>query len=1131
MKKLHNKKGMLLPFAKIDLKMKLTAIFVFATFFSMLASNKGYTQTITLEEENTAIIEVINKIEVSTKYRFVYNTKFVDLQRKVSIKLKDAGIEQVLATLFDDTITSYQIVRETQVILKHKKVDKSSHNTANNKQSTTLQNQQVIINGTVIDETGQPLPGANIQVKGTNLGTTTDFDGNFSLEIPSSESIIVVSYIGYTTQEVSYDGQKSLSISLAPSAASLDEVVVIGYGSVAKKELTGSVAQAENIENRAVTKVEEALQGNVPGVTTVSNGGDPTSTPTIKIRGVGTTSPEAPLWVVDGAPYFGGPLNPFDIKSITVLKDAASASIYGVRAAGGVILVETKQGKAGKIAVSFGIFSGVQNVWDKPTPLNAQQYTDAYNLAYANSGIPVLDYFDSTKNPDRLINKTNWVDEIFRTGIIQNYDIGLRGGSENFKFSSSIGYNTKEGILLNTYADRLSFRFNSTAKLNDQIKVGQNFSYTYTNGQSVFTGTQAENGETNYNGIIAAAIKAPPYVSVYNADGSYSDIADGQNGDILHPVGTLNRIDIDNPEKSLFGNLFLEYKPVTNLTFKTNFAITRTNTEYEEFQPRVSEQSKVQSNINRLITQGSERLNWSWENTLDYKPELNDDNSLQLLAGYSLQEEEGEVHYLRARGFENEDRNRVVIPVANQIEFTDYRYFTQTLVSFFSRAMYDYKKKYFISASIRRDGSSKLTDDLAWENFPSVAVGWQLSEEDFFNSTFVNNLKFRASWGKVGNLESTGSFPTDVTLTRSNVNLGGSGYSTAVSLDSQSNKTLTWETSETTNFGVDVSSTDNKITLTADYFTRTTRDLLLKVPLDSKRGILPEDAPFQNAGEVQNKGLEIALGVNKNEGDFTYNLTGNVSFIQNEMTSIKGSSTELRESETQVATHFPLWNSVGQPLFSFRMLETDGLLRTDAQVSEARANGQPNAQLGDIKFVDQNGDMVINNDDRTYKGSSFPTTTFGFNGNFTYKNFDFSIFVQGASGAYAYNGYKFTTTYPAHTSIAGANLSDFALDTWSPSNPNASNPRLSIDDPNQNIRMSDFWLESTDYVRIKNLSVGYSLKANSVYDALRIYATAQNLYTWTNYSGLDPEVGNRGVDGGQYPVSRVFTLGFNVTLK
>jgi TonB-linked SusC/RagA family outer membrane protein len=1125
MKKFYKKTGMPMPFAKIDLKLKLATLFLFATCFNMLASSKGDTQTITLEEENTPIIQVVDKIEATTNYRFVYNTKFVDLQRKVSIKLEDASIEQVLAALFYNTNTSYQIIRETQIILKAKGEEDRIIPTA------SKPSQEIVVNGIVLDETGAPLPGANVQVKGTNLGTITDFDGNFSLEIPSSESVIVISYIGYATQEVSYDGQKSLSITLEPSAASLDEVVVIGYGSVAKKELTGSVAQAENIDNRAVTKVEEALQGNVPGVTIVSDGGDPTSTPTIKIRGVGTTSPEAPLWVVDGVPYFGGPLNPFDIKSITVLKDAASASIYGVRAAGGVILVETKQGKAGKVAVSFGIFTGVQNVGDKPTALNAQQYTDAYNLAYANSGIPALDYFDSAKNPDRLINRTNWVDEIFRTGIIQNYDVGLRGGSENFKFSSSIGYNTKEGILLNTHADRLSFRFNSTAKLNDQIKIGQNFSYTYTNGQSVFTGTQGDNGETNYNGIIAAAIKAPPYVSVYNADGSYSDIADGQNGDVLHPVGTLNRIDIDNPERSLFGNLFLEYKPVTNLTFKTNFAITRTDTKYEEFQPRVPEQSKVQSSINRLITQDSERSNWTWENTLDYKPELNDDNSLQLLAGYSLQKEEGEINFLRARGFENEDRRRIVIPLADEIEFTDHFYSTQTLVSFFSRAVYDYKKKYFISASIRRDGSSKLTDDLAWENFPSVAVGWQLSEEDFFNSAFVNNLKFRASWGKVGNIESTGSFPTDVPLTRSNVILGNPGYSTAVSLDSQSNETLTWETSETTNFGVDLSSTDNKITFTTDYFIRTTKDLLLKVPLNSTRGVLPEDAPFQNAGEVQNKGLEIALGVNKNEGDFTYNLTGNVSFIQNEMTSIKGSSNELRESETQVATHFPLWNSVGQPLFSFRVLETDGLLRTDAQVLEARANGQPNAQLGDIKFVDQNGDLVINDDDRVYKGSSFPKTTFGFNGNFTYKNFDFSIFIQGASGAYAYNGYKFTTTYPAHTSIAGANLSDFALDTWSPSNPNASNPRLSIDDPNQNIRMSDFWLESTDYVRIKNLSVGYSLKANRIYDALRIYATAQNLYTWTNYSGLDPEVGNRGIDGGQYPVSRVFTLGLNVTLK
>ena len=340
---------------------------------------------------------------------------------------------------------------------------------------------------------------------------------------------------------------------------------------------------------------------------------------------------------------------------------------------------------------------------------------------------------------------------------------------------------------------------------------------------------------------------------------------------------------------------------------------------------------------------------------------------------------------------------------------------------------------------------------------------------------------------------------------------------------------MRWEISKTTNFGLDFSSANNKYTLTADYFIRDTEDLLFRLPGSSLEGI--GIFPFKNAGTVRNKGLELDLGVNKYEGDFTYNLRGNMSFIKNELTHLEGGISEVFEGATQVATHYPLWHAVGEPLYSFRVIETDGLLRTAAQVTEAQANGQPNAQLGDIKFVDQNGDKKIDSEDRVYKGSAFPKTTFGFTGNFTYKNFDLSIFIQGASGAYAYNGYSFTTAYPGHTSVAGANLSSTALDTWSPQNPNAAYPRLTIDDPNQNIRQSDFWLESIDYVRIKNLSIGYSLKGNDVFDAFRIYATAQNLFTWTDYSGLDPEVGNNGVDGGQYPVSRVFTLGFNVTLK
>lgn len=1098
----------------------ITALFMFCSALAHKSNGQELSNTIvTLSINNASLHDIFNEIEKQTPYRFVYDSK-TKVSKEFSYKFDKTSLKKILHTLSEDTGTEFNVVNRSITVIKPIR---------------ELNNSMLItpIEGKVLDENGNPLPGATVLVKGTTIGTTTDFDGVFSIDLNPGD-ILEVSYVGYRTVEITYSNQANFEISLEPAATMLDDIVLIGYGSVSKKELTGSAANAENIENRAVTKVEEALQGNVAGVTVVSNGGDPTSTPVIKIRGVGTTSPEGPLWVVDGVPYYGGPLNPFDIESITVLKDAASASIYGVRAAGGVILVQTKQGKAGKITVDFGVFTGAQSVYNKPTALNAQQYTDAYNLAYDNSGTPRPDYFDAAKNPGRLENKTNWVDEIFRTGLIQNYDIGLRGGSENFKFSSSVGYNTKDGILLNTYANRLSFRFNSTTKINDKIKVGQNFSFTKTNGQSVFTGTQGENGETNYNGIIAAAIKAPPFMSIYNADGTYTDVSDGQNGDVLHPVGTLNRIDVDNPSKSYFGNLFLEYKPLQNIKFKSSFGMNYTDTNYEEFQPRVAEQSKVQTTVNRLITEDSEGTNWSWENTLDYTPNIGDDSNFQILAGYALQQEEFEANYLRARGFENEQRSLISIPRAESIEETKYAYKVQTLVSYFSRALYDYKKKYFISASIRRDGSSKLLTpgtDKHWQNFPSVAAGWSISEEEFFDSEFISNLKLRASWGRVGNIESLGSFPTNLPLSIGNVILGGNGYKRSIALDGKSNPNIRWETSETTNFGLDFSSINNKYSLTADYFIRDTKDLLLRLPVSPLEGILAENAPYQNAGEVRNSGLELALGVNKYEGDFTYNLSGNISFIKNELTKLSGGFSSLDEGQTQVATHYPLVYAVNQPLGSFYLIETDGLLRTAAQVTEARANGQPNAQLGDIKFIDQNNDQKIDSKDRVHKGSAFPKTTFGFNGNFNYKNFDLSIFIQGASGAYAYNGYSFTTAYPAHTSVTGANLSSIALDTWSAQNPNAAYPRLSIDDPNQNIRMSDFWLESTDYVRVKNLSVGYSLKGNDIFDALRIYATAQNLITWTNYSGLDPEVGNNGIDGGQYPVSRVFTLGFNVTLK
>ena len=1105
-----------------------TFIFLCCSLAFALSPNRGHTQDadITIDKDRTLTVKQVFKlINKQADYKFIYRHDLVKDAPELMLKMGSIKVRSLLDDCLSPMNLTYEFRDNNTVVVKRK--PKTTVGMAVPKASENIFQQS--ISGLVTDANGEPLPGANILEKGTTNGTQTDFDGKFTITVSDATSVLVISYIGFITQEIVVGNQSDIPVTLSEDAAKLEEVVVIGYGSVAKKELTGSVAEAKNIEDRAVAQVEEALQGNVSGVTVTSNGGDPTSTPAIKIRGVGTTSAESPLYIVDGVPYYGGPINPFDIESLTVLKDAASASIYGVRAAAGVILITTKKGKEGDIKVDFSTFTGVQSVANKPTALTSEQYLEHYNLAYDNSGTPRIDYFNGTTNPDRLVQRTNWVDEIFRNGIMQNYDVGIRGGSKKANFSSSLGYNKKEGILINTDADRISFRFNSTFQLSDKIKLGENFSYVVTNGQSAFTGTQASNGETNYNGVIAAAIKAPPFVSVYDADGNYSDVADGNNGDVLHPVGTLERINIDNPEKNTFGNLFLEYKPIDKLTLKTSYAINYRDEFYKEFDPRVPEQSKVQKTTNTLTQIQSKGINWSWENTLNYNTVIGDDHSLQLLGGYALQHEESEFDYILAQGFESEDPDLLVLPLAEEIQDIQYGFNEDRLVSFFSRAMYDYKKKYFLSASIRRDGTSKLSDDNRWENFPSVAGGWTVSNEDFFKSDWISNLKFRASWGRVGNIESLSSYPTNIPLSIVNVVLGSDGFQNGVVLDGRSNPDITWEISETSNFGLDFASKDNRWNLTADYFIKNTDRLLIRIPTSPLEGI--GTSPFQNSGKVQNKGLELALGHRKYEGDFTYDISANVSFINNELVEIAEGFDFLPEGETQVATHFPLANAIGEPLYSFYLIESDGLLRTDADVTQAQANGQPDAQLGDIRFIDKNADGVINDDDRVFKGSSFPTTTYGMNMNFGYKNFDLSLFFQGAQGGYAYNGYKFTTTYPAHTSVAGSNLLDVALDTWHPGNVNASNPRLSIDDPNGNLRKSDFWLESTDYLRIKNLSVGYTWSDLPFAERLRFYATAQNLATWTNYTGLDPEVANRGVDGGQYPVAKTFTLGFNITLK
>ncbi|WP_299557305.1 TonB-dependent receptor [Seonamhaeicola sp.] len=1103
---------------KVLINIMRTFIFLCFTTVFGLTPNTIISQNSKVKIDSDKVLtvdQVFDLIMDQTDYKFIYQEGIFDDFPKVQVKKGTIKANRLLNKSLSSGNFNIVVTNDNTVLIKKKPGT-----------LVPLKNKQEHeVSGTVTDQSGQPLPGANILEKGTTNGVQTDFDGNYSIHLSTGNTTLVISYIGFKTQEILVENKTKIDIVLIEDASVLDEVVLVGYGSVAKKDLTGAVSSVKNIEDRAVTNTEEALQGNVSGVTVIGDGGDPTSVPKVRIRGVGTTSDESPLWIVDGVPYYGGPLNPFDIESMAILKDASATAIYGVRAAGGVILVTTKKGRDGDLKIDFNAYTGTQSVWKKPKALNAAQQAEYYNISADNSGLARDPVHDPSQNPDGQITRTNWVDEIFQTGFIQNYDLGIRGGNQNYIFSSSLGYNEREGTLLNTIANRITARFNSEFRINDKLKVGENISYTRINGNSAFTGTQAANGETNYNGIIAQAIKAPPHLSVYDENGNYSNMPDAGYGLTIHPVSTLKRIDIDHPTTDLFGNLYLDYDILEGLKFKSSFGINFKNESYKEFDPRVPEVSKTQKTTNSLQVAEVKQIDWSLENTISYNKTFKDIHALTLLGGYTLQSYSQEYFSIIGRDLSSEDSNSLFLVNATSFDKPVQGKEENRLTSYFGRVNYTFKDRYLLTASVRRDGTSKLAKENRWGTFPSLALAWKLSEENFLKeSKSINSLKLRTSWGRIGNISSLSNYPTNVPLSETQVILGLPNYVSGFALDGISNPDIVWETTEQLNFGVDLSMLDSRLTLTADYFIKDTKDLILPLPISSLAGV--SNAPFVNAGQVRNKGVELSLGYQKYEGDFTYNISANISKINNELVALDNGITNILDF-TQVATHFPIESVIGEPLFSFYLLEADGIFQSDSEASADTAH--PNAVAGDLRFKDQNNDGVINGEDKVYKGSAFPDFTYGLNATFNYKNFDLNLFFQGVSGSKAYNGFKLTTLYPAQTSVAGANLSAEAVNTWHPGNMNASNFRLSNNDPNNNLRPSDFWLESTDYLRLKNLTIGYTFPESKFYSRLRAYVSGQNLFTITNYSGLDPEVANKGIDGGQYPISRIFTLGINLT--
>lgn len=1029
----------------------------------------------------------------------------------------------------------------------------------NDVRTTASVQQSIKLYGTVIDETGLPVIGASVMVKGTTNGTITDVDGKFELTVGNND-VLSVSYIGYETQEIRPSGN-NLVITLKENSQMLNEVVVLGYGANARKQdLSASIGVVDNTESlatRPVSSTEGMLQGQLAGVTVQANGGDPTATPNIVIRGQGSQNGDNVLWVVDGVP--GAPIASLsDIESIVVLKDAASAAIYGAQSgAGGVVLVTTKKAKEGAPSVSYDGTYGIRQAVNLIEPLNAEEEIEMRKLSYGNANMDLPDGWDVTKNPWIATTRTNWMDEIFRTAFYQRHNLAINVGTENSSNRLSLSYDNDEGVLINTFNKNLSLRYNGKFKLNKWATVSQDF---------VWKNTQKRSSDTNsgYTGAVIAAMYMPPSATVYNPlDGSYggtttedpayiekygSNFAD-IHGDAVNPVRLLEADNIYDKTTSVWSTTNLEIANIIpGLKFNSRFTYNVENNYYKQFSPIRDEVGKP--DLSNSLTESSYRGDtWKTENTLTY------DNSFgQHTVGALLSTTAD--HY-NVRGFEvngqdlsDESEYLQYLSYAGTTTATDYLTGPDANVSVIARLAYSYADRYFVTASWRRDYAGRLPKENNYGDFPAATLAWKVSNEKFFpKSDVLSLLKIRASWGRVGNLGSIGynykSLVLGKEFSTDQGQYGVSGNTTwgnVVYNSTALNPDLTWETSEQFDLGVDLSMFKDRLSVQLDYFDKRTFNLIQTQTMNwpSTIGI---DAMLVNQGEVRNRGFEAQVSwsdtVNK---DFSYFVSGNFSYLKNWVSDIGVKNADGTPGVWTGGGEFRnlpyvYQTAEGEPLNSFYLVKTDGIFQSDeeaaAYVDKDGNRIQPNAVAGDLKFVDYNGDGTIDDADRQYCGSATPKTTYAFTLGFTYKKLSLSAMFQGVGGAQA----LYIGKYMSLSDVEGNfNRSKEILNAWSPTNTSSNIPRLSKNDPNGNFTtVSDWYLEDASYLRFKNLTLSYDLSdvlrkwahLKDRNSSMSVYFSGENLFTITDYSGMDPECG--GYDAMKYPVSRVFSFGVKLT--
>ena len=969
--------------------------------------------------------------------------------------------------------------------------------------------QQITVQGVVKDQTGETVIGASVMEKGTTNGTITGIDGDFSLNM-SPNGTLVVSFVGYKTQEVQVKGQKQLQVVLSEDAEMLDEVVVIGYGTMKKSDLTGAVSSIGNkdIKDSPVSNLGQAIQGKISGVQIV-DAGKPGDNVSIKIRGLGSINNCDPLVVIDGVPTDLGlsSLNMADVERLDVLKDASATAIYGSRGANGVVMITTKRGTEGKGKLAVSANYSFQNATNVPSLLNAAQYAELSNDMMVNSG---RNPNPEWANPSELGAGTDWMDELLRTGVMQNYTVSYSGGNEKSHYYVSGGFLDQSGIVKSVNYRRFTFQSNSDAQVLKWLKFSNNITFSADTKKS-----------GSYN--IGDALKALPIYPVKNEDGSWSG-PDGNSewyGSTRNPIGPteLNKSQTDG--YNFLANLTAELTFTKWLKFKSTFGYDAKFWFIDNFTPKYNWKPTPTEETSRYKSD-NKSFTYLWDNYFLFDHTFAEKHRVGLMAGMSAQWNTND--YLNAQKnvfmFDNvhemDNGEEMYAIGGNETEWA--------LLSYMARVNYSYEDRYLLTATIRRDGSSRFGKKHRWGTFPSVSVAWRASQEKWFpKNDYINDLKVRAGYGVTGSQASVGNYSYLASYNTSVYPFGiSSGNQTALVSSTLANPYIHWEEVAQTNIGFDASLFNSRVMFSFDAYLKETRDMLVKASIPITSGFEDTTTTYTNAGKVRNQGIEMSL--------HTINLTGELGWETNltatyNKNKIKDLNSDVPYYINQINNSYVTMLAKDYPINVFYGYVTDGIFQNQSEVNTHAV--QPGAEPGDIRFRDLNNDGVINDSDRTVIGNPNPSWLFSMNNSLSYKGFELSVFLQGIAGNKIYNANNIDNTGMA----AAYNQTTDVLKRWQGEGTSNSMPRAVFGDPNQNTRVSDRFVEKGSYLRLKNITLSYTFPKQWLQKAqienARLSLSCENVATITGYSGFDPEVGINGIDQNRYPISRTFSLGLN----